>query len=198
MSEDIPNYVDEANTIPINRRLHRLLQSLFNSADETAIGSLLSGVKAAREKADGIADGSVEIDPLITGRGKLTGELDVAQTNTANVASSVGAGGPLSASVSPFSAYASATEAGQLTTNSVAVTASGGTLPYTFAWARVGGSVTSAATVPAGATTAFRRTLVADKSVTETWRCTVTDDVSTSITVDVSATFVVNTSGIDG
>lgn len=78
-------------------------------------------------------------------------------------------------------------------TDSVAVTPSGGVAPYTYAWAVVGANADSGpyqANGPTSATTAFSD---ADSSVsdldvvtTETWRCTVTDANLDTASVDVT------------
>lgn len=80
-------------------------------------------------------------------------------------------------------------------TDVVTVTASGGLAPYTYAWARVSAQASSGpyqASAPTSNATAFTdadnnvcdNDLVSD----ETWRCTVTDALSRTDTVDVTVT----------
>ncbi len=82
-------------------------------------------------------------------------------------------------------------------TNIVTVTPSGGTAPYTYAWARVGGAADSGpyqANAPTSAATSFSdvnsSVCDADVNSTETWRCTVTDDDTNELTVDVEVTLI--------
>lgn len=81
------------------------------------------------------------------------------------------------------------------TTGTVTVTPSGGTAPYTYAWARVGAAADSGpyqASAPSAATTAFSdvdsTVCTADVNSSETWRCTVTDDNGRQATIDVTVT----------
>lgn len=63
-----------------------------------------------------------------------------------------------------------------ITTGNVTATASGGTSPYTYSWARRSGDSSITATKSNKATTAFNRTgCIAGTSYSATWRCTVTD-----------------------
>jgi hypothetical protein len=71
-------------------------------------------------------------------------------------------------------------------TDSVTVTATGGTAPYTYAWARIAGSTLIAATSTTAATTTFTgTTLVSGTTYDSTFRCTVTDAAAATKTVDV-------------
>lgn len=94
-----------------------------------------------------------------------------------------------SASASPTLASGSRLGTGNVTTNSVTVTPSGGTGPYTYAWALVTGD-TFTVNSATSATTTFTISITAagqDKSAT--YRCTVTDSLAAtcSVTVGVSA-----------
>lgn len=80
-------------------------------------------------------------------------------------------------------------------TDVVTVTPTGGTAPYTYAWARVGAAATSGpyqAVNPTGAATAFTdvdsSVCDGDATPSETWRCTVTDNDARELTVDVTVT----------
>ena len=84
-------------------------------------------------------------------------------------------------------------------TDSVTMTASGGTSPYTYAWTQLSGNADPGpykANSPTSATSTFAdaNNLVADNDVTtdETWRCTVTDNVGRTATnaVTVRLTWV--------
>lgn len=87
-------------------------------------------------------------------------------------------------------------------TGSVTVTPSGGTPPYTYAWARVGAAASSGPYQANGATSATTTFSDVNNSVcdtdtvtSETWRCTVTDNNAQTATVDVTVTLTwLNTS----
>lgn len=75
------------------------------------------------------------------------------------------------------------------TTGSCVVTAAGGTSPYTYSWARVSGDSSIAITSSTSASTTFSRTgLVVNTDYSAIFRCTVTDNVSATTTVDVTVT----------
>src|SRR5688572_8904797 len=76
-----------------------------------------------------------------------------------------------------------------LGTATVTITATGGTAPYTYSWARVSGDSAIAATQPALAATAFQATIAKGSSLSATWRCTITDAALATDTVNVSVTF---------
>lgn len=93
----------------------------------------------------------------------------------------------LSASASPNSANSSSATAGSQTTNTVTVTPAGGTSPYTYSWARLSGDTTTTISNSTLATVNWTATLgAANPSRISTWRCTVTDNVSATTTVDVN------------
>lgn len=101
-------------------------------------------------------------------------------------ASSVAAA--LSASVSPGVASSSTGSASQAT-NSVTVTATGGTSPYTYAWTWASGGASITIDANTSATTTFSATgLTSGETRTGIARCTVTDNVSATYTVDVDVT----------
>jgi hypothetical protein len=78
---------------------------------------------------------------------------------------------------------------GSVTTNSVTVTASGGTGPYTYAWAYVSGDAVFTAGSPTAVTTTFSGTITSlGQDFTAVWRCTATDSLAAtaSTTVGVS------------
>lgn len=76
-----------------------------------------------------------------------------------------------------------------VTTDSVAVSPTGGLAPYTYSWARVSGSYGSANS-PTSATTSFSGSIPTGTEQFSTFRCTVTDSLGTSVTVDVVAQFI--------
>lgn len=78
-------------------------------------------------------------------------------------------------------------------TDSVTITASGGTPPYTYSWARNGAAASSGPYQANSSTSATTTFSDADNSVcdvdaqtTETWRCTVTDDNANTLNIDVT------------
>lgn len=74
-----------------------------------------------------------------------------------------------------------------ITTASVTITAFGGTSPYTYSWARNSGSTLISADSASAATTTFTGTTLASGSTyTAVFRCTVTDNVAATTTVDVT------------
>lgn len=77
------------------------------------------------------------------------------------------------------------------TTTSVTVTPVGGTAPYTYAWSYVSGT-TATVTSPTAASTTFSRSASsstgAGSSYNGVYRCTVTDSLSNTATVDVTVT----------
>ena len=164
----------------------RYLDDLENGSDSTSINTLLSGFNTVTATAAGIIDGTVAIDPTITGRGNLTDELDATGANIAATATAASAGA-LAASVSPTWAYGSDAP-GTVFSTSVTVTASGGTGPYTYAWAKKSGIGTITATDATSASTTFSGSLLAEQTRNHIWTCTVTDDVAATTTVDVSVT----------
>ncbi len=94
----------------------------------------------------------------------------------------------LSASVSPGSASSRTGSASQ-TTGSVTVTATGGTSPYTYAWTWASGGSSITTTSNTSASTTFSATSLTDGELRfGIARCTVTDNVSATYTIDVEVT----------
>lgn len=73
-----------------------------------------------------------------------------------------------------------------LSTNPVTVTASGGTGPYTYQWTRVSGHQGADCDDPTSPTTTWSARLYQNQTSASVWRCTVTDDVGATVSVDVS------------
>ncbi|NQX95303.1 MAG: hypothetical protein HRT64_10380 [Erythrobacter sp.] len=94
----------------------------------------------------------------------------------------------LSASASPTTVGGAVQGSGIATTPSVTVTPNGGLAPYTYSWERVGVGAASINS-PASAVTSFSRFLNDGESAQEAFRCTVTDNQNTQVSVDVTATF---------
>ena len=94
--------------------------------------------------------------------------------------------GTLGASANPTSLVKLDTTA-NITTSSTTVTPTGGTSPYTYSWSRISGSTLITADSPTAATTTFTGTgLASNNTYTAVFRCTVTDNVAATKTVDVS------------
>jgi len=96
-----------------------------------------------------------------------------------------GQGGSLFLSVTPSSANGSTTGGGTCVSNPVTVSVSGGIGPYTYAWTKVSGDTMTLSDVD-GATTTFSASVGINSSKSAVYRCTVTDNVSVSKTIDVS------------
>lgn len=91
----------------------------------------------------------------------------------------------LSATVNPGS-VSSSTGAANQTTASVTVTATGGTSPYTYAWTWFSGGSSITITSATSASTTFSTTGLAESATRSgVARCTVTDNVSATYTIDV-------------
>lgn len=73
-----------------------------------------------------------------------------------------------------------------VTSNSVTITPSGGTGPYTYAWNYVSGSTSPAVSSSTAAVVTFSATLFRNTSASSVWRCTATDSLSATGFVDVN------------
>jgi hypothetical protein len=161
----------------------RYLNDLDNGASDSirSVGTVLAGVN---QQTQAIIAGTQPLsDVLITGVGSVSTQIETINNNVASVAGAASAGA-LTASAD-VSAYASATAPGTLTTNAVTITASGGTSPYAYAWTNLAGD-TFTVTNPTSAVTQFQFTFADTGFAIATYRCTVTDDVAATFTVDVS------------
>lgn len=102
-----------------------------------------------------------------------------------------GGGGSLIATASPGAAngFVFVAEPASLTSvvtsNNVTVTAAGGTAPYTYSWTKVSGD-TLTVTAPTADTTQFTATLFKNTERAATYRCTVTDALLATDSVDVA------------
>lgn len=92
----------------------------------------------------------------------------------------------------PSGSGSGASPSGFVSSNSTTITPVGGTPPYTYAWAINGSPATSGpftCNSPSSATTDWGDTVAdLDPDSDEVWRCTVTDDDSNVVTVDVTVT----------
>jgi hypothetical protein len=95
-----------------------------------------------------------------------------------------GGGGTLSLSASPSSLYTTSFSS-SMTSDPCTITPSGGLAPYTYAWTMIAG--TAGITSPTFATTTFTKTTSGIANVTA--RCTVTDSLHVTASVDVPMTF---------
>lgn len=104
---------------------------------------------------------------------------------------------PLSATAAPSVIDEIIIGAGTIITPPVTVTPAGGLAPYTYSCVRVsgtGGTVTN----PTSATTSFRRAMGNGEVVTNVFRWTVTDALSSTTTADVTVNFTSEaTGGVD-
>jgi hypothetical protein len=97
-------------------------------------------------------------------------------------------GDPLTATVSPLSAFCSTGTSGHsCSTGAVTTTPQGGAGGYTHAWSLVSGSSTdTTATSPTGASTAWAYSGGICPNVDGTWQDLVTDAAGSTVTVQVS------------
>lgn len=77
--------------------------------------------------------------------------------------------------------------AGYCATGDVTITPSGGVAPFTYAWVKLSGN--GSVNNPSGSTTSFFDNLANGAITTGTFRCTVTDALGSTTTVDEAATF---------
>ena len=156
-------------------------------SDSPGINTVLAGVNSVTATTAAIIAGTQPlVDVLIESVGSVAGNVAALNANT-NAASVAASSGALTATVSPSSASKFQATAGTLTTGAVTVTPSGGTGPYTYAWAKVTGD-TFTVNSPTGATTTFSVTLALDEDAAAQYRCTVTDSLAATFTVDVAVT----------
>lgn len=72
--------------------------------------------------------------------------------------------------------------------NSTTVTASGGTGPYTYSWARVSGDSAVLVSNNTSNVVSFSANVAKNSDKSATWRCTITDSLMATTTVDCSIT----------
>ena len=151
--------------------------------------------------ADKRWDGSSQVDLTVRKRWDGSAWVDLTTHKRwdgaawQDITLSGGGGSGLSAIASPGSATGAVTNSSLftvVTSNSVTVTATGGTAPYTYAWTRVSGD---SAPTPSSYTAAgvyWSASVGRDQERTATWRCTVTDAALDTATVDVGVTLIHN------
>lgn len=107
-------------------------------------------------------------------------------TTTGLAAAAASISTTLNATASPSSLSTSGTGT-PLTTASTTVTPTGGTSPYTYAWTRISGSTSITANTASAASTTFTgASLASGTTYSAVFRCTVTDNVAATKTVDVN------------
>ena len=86
-------------------------------------------------------------------------------------------------------AYPSGTRvgAGYCATATVTITPAGGVAPFTYAWVKLSGN--GSVNNPTGAATTFFDNIADGAITTGAFRCTVTDALGSTVTVDEAATF---------
>lgn len=144
------------------------------------IGVQQSGAKAFVERV-GVRDGGASSD--IAKISMLRDGVDCVLYDSA-------ASMTLSPTVFPASANGAgaASSPTSIATNAVTVSVEGGTEPYSYGWVQVGSSEGWTISSPSSRFTAFLKSNVpVESSVSEVFRCTVTDDRGRTGTADVQA-----------
>ena len=188
MARKIPRQWVNMQTGEITLEALRYLDDLENGqdADNPSIGTILAGVNAVQATTTAIVEGTQPLaDVLITGVGSVSGALDI-QASNINSASQAASAGALAATINTYTASGERAGPGSVTTNSVTVTPSGGTGPYTYAWANVEGD-TATVNSPTSATTTFTHTLtLVSPTKSGQYECTVTDAAAATFRVYVN------------
>ena len=95
---------------------------------------------------------------------------------------------PMTAAASFDSATGSTSGDSTATTNSITVTPTGGTAPYTYAWTKTSGDGTVVS--PTKATTRFSQFLENNTAASGVFLCTVTDSLGATASDSVTANFI--------
>jgi hypothetical protein len=187
MSRIVPRQWVNMQTGEITMEALRFLDDLQNGqdTDNPSIGTLLAGVNAVTTTTNAIVSGTQPlVDVYVTNIGSLTNAVGAQNTNISALAGAA-SGGALVATVDTSSVAGTRTGSGLVTTDTVTVTASGGTGPYTYAWTKVSGD-TFTVTAPTGAATAFEVTVALGETQNAVYKCTVTDSVAATYNISVS------------
>ena len=146
---------------------HRYLQGERGYSD-----NVNSGVTAAAAAATAAQVAAIAAQATATG----------AIAGVATLADQTAPGG-FFASCSPASAFGSRVGSGLVTTNSLTVSPTGGTGPYTYAWTLATGNFTIL--TPTAAATAFRASVAIGETVEDIATCTVTDSLSATASISI-------------
>lgn len=101
-------------------------------------------------------------------------------TGSAWVDLTLGGGGLLSATASPSAAIGAVTNSSlftNVTSNSVTVTPTGGTGPYTYFWVKTSGNSAPVPSSYTAASVTFSANVARDNEYTSTYKCVVTDSL---------------------
>jgi hypothetical protein len=161
----------EADGRTISKAWYRYLQGERGFSDNVNSGATAAALAAEQARADAAT---------------AQATADAAAQATADVADATLT---FTLTANRASVFGSRLGTGSVTTNSVTVTESGGTGPYTYAWAYVSGDAGFSANSPTAATTTFTGSITAlGQDKIAVWRCTVTDSLlaTASVTVGVS------------
>lgn len=146
-------------------------------------------------------DGGAYVDLTVAKRwnGSAWVDLTIAKrwdgANWVDIPLPGGGGGALSATVNRGSVVGSIVlphagsppVANVITSQSVTVTATGGTAPYTYLWTKLAGDSAVVASQLFSATSFFNANVPRNQDRSATMRCTITDAAAATFTVDISA-----------
>jgi hypothetical protein len=172
-------------TTPSRRDMQDWPLSLQRWAEE--VSATLNGGIEGDDRLGGIVRGTKPLTDLtIADVGSIKTQLAAQAANqSAATAASSAATGALSATANVSSVYGTGQAGTVITTGGVTITPTGGTAPYTYAWAKQSGDTVNV-TAPTAATTTFSQTGGAGEVFNATYCCTVTDDVAATFEVCVS------------
>lgn len=167
---------------------------------DIVVNDSVTGISATHGEVQAIVSGSRLLgDVKLTEKGSVKSIIDTHSTNI-NTAISQSSGSALVITSDQSSVSGLADNGSSATTPTVTATAAGGTSPYSYSWSFVSGDNGIIINSASAATTTFSGTPGVNNSLSATYLCTVTDDLSETATVSVTVTLTdwTNTGGSGG